>query len=201
MDKYKYVIITIAIISVIVAGAVLIIYNIRKADTQKGAETLENSVNNERVYAKVNENIAKTIIETNSKNGEKISPNAIIIFNKYYKKCGHLIKTRENVSEEMVNINEEEFQELYSDWEIKQFNKDEIILYKEFEGECGEHYLLKENNGFISIYRIESNGDIVLIEETEISTQYLPQVDLDKLKEGITLTGKEELNSYIEDFE
>lgn len=201
MNRYKYVIITIAIISVIVAGAVLIIYNIRKADTQKGEEILGNSVNNERVYAKVNENVTNTIIETNSKNGEKISPNAIIIFNKYYKKCRHLIKTRENVSEEMVNINEEEFQKLYSDWEIKQFNNDEIILYKEFEGECGEHYVLKENNGFISIYRIESNGDLVLIEKTEIATQYLPQVDLDKLKEGITLTGKEELNSYIEDFE
>ena len=71
MNRYKYVIITIAIISVIVAGAVLIIYNIRKADTQKGEEILEISANNERVYAKVNENVTNTIIETNSKMEKK----------------------------------------------------------------------------------------------------------------------------------
>ena len=201
MDKYKYVIITIIIVSIIIAGSVFIIYNIKKSDTHKEAEVLENTTNIKENYEEENLSTINDIIETNVKDEEKITPNTTIIFNKYYKKCGHTVKEKEKASEEMVNMGEEEFQELYSDWKVKQFNSDEIVLYKEFEGECGEHYVLKENNGFIAIYRIENSGDLTLIEETEISTQYLPQVDIDKLKAGITLTGKEELNSYLEDFE
>lgn len=40
-----------------------------------------------------------------------------------------------------------------------------------------------------------------LKEMTHIVTSYLPETDLAKLKEGIQVVGKEELNSTIEDYE
>lgn len=201
MNKGRYVIITIAIVSVIIAGAVLVLFNIRKADTKKGAEVLENSVKNEEINKIEYRADTNLIVETNGKETERITPNTTIVFNKYYKQCNHLIKRKEDVTAEMVNLTEDEFKSLYQDWKIQQFNSNEIIMYKEFDDECGEHYVVREDNDLISIYRRESNEKLALIEETDISTKYLPQIDRDKLKKGVELNGKEELNAYIEDFE
>ena len=51
------------------------------------------------------------------------------------------------------------------------------------------------------IYTQDANGKESINEITEISTEYLTEDDKAKLKEGIKATGKEELNSLIEDYE
>lgn len=201
MNKSSYVIIVISIICVIVAGAILVLFNIRKADTKRGAEVLENSINNEATNKIEYRADIDPTAETNSKETEKITPNTTIVFNKYYKKCNHLIRRKEDVTAEMVNLTEDEFKSLYQDWKIQQFNSSEIVMYKEFDDECGEHYVVKADNDLISIYRRDSNEKLNLIEETDISIKYLPQIDIDKLQKGVELNGKEELNAYIEDFE
>lgn len=202
MSKYKYalwmVILAIAIISVIT----YIIYNINKINVL-GKVQANVQVNTEKIdYSKTdNKDTINEIISTNTTETTKISPNAIIIFNKYYKSCKHTIIERESITEDMVNLNQTEFKKLYSDWEIEKFSSTEITLYKEYDGECGEHYLVKENNGYISIYKVLSNNDLQLIEDTQISTNCLPDMDVKGLKEGVSLVGKDELNAYIENFE
>ena len=198
MRRYTYAVIIIATVAIIVVGAVLVIYNIRRANTNEKAEVFD-SVNENKIVTN-NVVVERTSIETNFEE-EKITPNTLIVYDKYYKECGHTVREKDNSTDTMVNLNKEELRGLYSDWEIKQFGSNEVVLYKEFAGECGQHYLLKENDGFVAIYRIESDGNFKLIEQTEISTQYLPSVDINRLKEGIKLNGKEELNAYIEDFE
>lgn len=189
-----------AIITVIIAITTVIIYNLKSSKVESKQEMLGN-IKKEESINKTYENEVENTIYTSTNAEEKISPNALIIFEKYYKDCKHTIIKRENVESSMVNMTKEKFEKLYSDWKIVKFSNNEIELYKEFEGECGEHYLVKEKDGFISIYKIGSNGDEILLKDTEISTQYLPDIDVKKLKEGVKLTGKEELNSYIENFE
>ena len=199
MRKYKYALILVIASIVVIGLTTIVLFNIKKSDTQKGSQIAVNTVNNEnKIFSVGNE---EKVVITNSNGEEKISPNAIIIFNKYYKQCNHTIIDRENITNEMVNLTQEEFKNLYSDWQIKSFASNQITLYKEFEGECGEHYVVKAENGSIVIYKITSNDELELIEDTEISTQYLPQIDLDNLNQGVTLVGKEELNAYIENFE
>lgn len=101
----------------------------------------------------------------------------------------------------MVNLTVEEFMDLYSDWTLKSFTSDEIILYKEIDDECGEHYVVKTLDGNIAIYKINNENNLDLIEKTEISIKYLPQIDVENLERGVSLVGKEELNAYIENFE
>lgn len=200
MSKSRYVWIIIAIVGIIVVGGILVLFNIKKVNTEKEAIISENSIRNEDIE-RIGEQDKNVILETNGIEAERITPKTTIIFNKYYKQCGHLISRKEEVTENMVNTAEEEFTNLYKDWNIEKFSSSEIILYKEFEGECGEHYIVKENEDLIYIYRKESDGNLTLIEKTEISTKYLPQIDREKLIDGVELNGKEELNSYIEDFE
>lgn len=196
MKKYYYAIIVGIAVIIIVLLATVILFNIRKANVKYGNQTLENTpVEENNTIERNNE-----VVRTNSWS-EKISPNAIIIFNKYYKKCDHTSVTRENVANEMVNLTVDEFMDLYSDWTLKSFTSDEIILYKEIDDECGEHYVVKTLEGNIAIYKINNENNLDFVEKTEISIKYLPQIDVENLERGVSLVGKEELNAYIENFE
>ena len=143
----------------------------------------------------------KEEIVTTDSDEEKVSPNAFITFETTYNKCGHTKKEFLEVTEQMVNKTKKEIEELYTGWNIKKFTRTEIILSKKEEGECGEHYLIKEKNNVIVIYEILSNGKEKEYETTDISTEYITKEDKERLKKGIRLNGKAELNQFIEDFE
>lgn len=143
-------------------------------NTQKLAE-LENE------EYEINKASLNDTIETSSIN-TKISPNAIIIEKKYYKKCDHLIRETIDIPEELVNKSEEEVKEYYSDWNIEGYSPTEIVVYKEFDGICNEHYVVKEHNGVLGIF-IENDENIQeWLENTEISVQYLPEEDIENFK-------------------
>ena len=92
---------------------------------------------------------------------------------KHYDGCGHTLKEKENISAEMANITRNEFSKLYSDWEIKNFSNTDVELYKDFSGNCGEHFVVKSSSdGFVEIYRIKEDGTYELHETTEIAIKY-----------------------------
>ncbi len=140
------------------------------------------------------------IKQTNAKE-EKISPNAKLITNIYYNTCGHTVKNVTNIENKYINLNEEQFAKEFSNWEVKEFSSEEITIYKEEKGICGEHYKVKDKEGLVAIYALDENENETLKKVTEIATQFLPLTDSEKLKGGILVCGKENLNSLLEDFE
>lgn len=132
---------------------------------------------------------------------EKISPNATLVIKKYHGLCGHITKDYAEIPVEFVNMREEEFKNKLTDWEIKGFSPDEIVIYREVEDMCNEHYVLREKDGHVAIYVLDADNNEAISEITEISTEYLTEQDLQNLKNGIKATGKEELNSLLEDYE
>ena len=76
-----------------------------------------------------------------------------------------------------------------------------MILYREVDGECGEHYLVKEKDGKVVVYKILENGEEQEYETTQISTDYLTDTDKIEMQNGIRVNGQQELNQLIEDFE
>lgn len=159
---------------------------------EEGNEIKNNVVKNE---------IAKTEIETNSKN-EKISINTVIVEETYYKDCDHLVKEEVKDKEKYINLTEEGLKEKFKDWEVKRFGKDKVILYREAEKICDEHYILKDVNGYVTVYSMakdDSIKDEVLV--TDIATEYLTDTDKKELEEGIKVYTRQNLNKLIEDFE
>ena len=159
---------------------------------------------------KVNELIESNIISTNkvqeeiiatSRSDVKLSPNAYIIFEKYYTDCGHTIIQKEKVKDSEVNKDEEYFKNAYSDWEIESFTAEEVKLYKEFQGNCDEHYLITIDDENIVVYSVDNDGNRTLKEKTDIPVQYLPNEDIELLQKGITAYGQNELAKKLEDFE
>lgn len=132
---------------------------------------------------------------------EKTSPNCSLTTKTYYKKCGHTKSEYANLPQNLVNLTKNEIQEKYSKYEIESFASNEIILYQETEGECGEHYMVKDKDGMVTIYQILEDGSQNELEITGVSTEYLPETDKINMKNGIQVNGRQELNQLIEDFE
>ena len=173
------------------------LYKIKKIDNnpQKIAELIEDECTFMGEVAFNDE-----LINANT-NIEKTSPNCTIILKVYYKKCGHLVEKKKTIEETEVNLTEEEVKEMFKDWEVQRFTPTEIVLYKELDEFCGEHYVLRQKDENIAIYKIDEENNEKYIETTDISINYLAEEDLEKIKEGIKVNSKKELNMALEDFE
>lgn len=189
----------ISIIGVIIA-IVLIIIGITIVNKSNEELNIVNEItyNNTTTQNTINANI--DLVTTNSSE-EKTSPNCQLVFKKYYKKCEHITVENKEIPEELVNKTREEIEEFYSDWKVVTYNDLQILLYKEEEGICNEHYIIKVKDGYIAIYTIDENAKETLQEVTQILTAYLPEEDLIRLEEGIQIQGKENLNQALEDYE
>lgn len=204
MKKSWIIILASAVIIIgIIAG--LTIYNKNK-NSQNNIIVNEINMVSEKVADECTEEYeemekqAKLDIETNSSE-EKISPNCLITLKRYYNECEHTINEYIDVPNDLVNGTREDLEKEFPNWEIQKFSSNEIILYKEFDSNCGQHFILRNDNGKITIYKINENNEEEIYEKTEISVEYLTESDKVEIQNGLRVNGIEELNQLIEDFE
>ena len=62
-------------------------------------------------------------------------------------------------------------------------------------------YIVKAEDEYIKIYYINNNNEKILYKVTDIAVQYLGKDDVENLNQGIQVTGMQELNQLLEDFE
>ena len=196
MKKWGIIIafIIIFIIAIFVGNYIYDLSN--KEENTIKSENTSNSIVNQVDYSVRND----ITINTDSEE-EKISPNATLILKKHYKECDHTIKEYAEIPEEFVNLTKSEIEKEYPEWEVEKFTPLDIILIKEEEGFCNEHFILREEQGVITVYKIDKQGGESLYDTTGISVEYLTENDKLELKNGIKVYGKEELNSMLENYE
>lgn len=187
MKKYVIIVVVIGIILGFLTG--LYLYKVNQMKDNKSGQV--NQDENNVIEKIANENIDNSVSANNEE--EKVSPNCVLILKVYYTKCEHLIQNKKNIEEAEVNMTEQELKEKFRDWEVQRFTPTEIVLYKEIDEFCDEHYLLKEKDGYIAVYKLDEEDKPTLIETTEISTEYLAEQDLKEIKNGIKIFSKSEL--------
>ncbi len=193
------------IIAIIIIGIILgiFIYN-NNANNNKQSSIVKNEINivSEKVTDECTEEYqnSEEEIETDSQE-EKISPNCLLTLKKYYEECNHTINEYVDIPQDLVNGTEEDLKNEYPYWQVEKYSSNDIILYKEFNSNCGQHFVLREDNGKITVYKINENNAEEVYENTEISVEYLSETDKIKISEGIRVNGIEELNQLLEDFE
>ncbi len=186
------------IIIVIAVGVGIFMFNTNNKPKNQINNT---NIDNEIIANQVNYSVKNDITVNTNTNEEKISPNATLILKREYKECGHILKEYKRITDELVNLTQKELVEKNKDWEIEKFSNMEVILIKEVEGVCDEHYVLKEEDGVIAVYKMEEENKEVLEELTGISTEYLTENDKMEIEQGIKVYGREELNSILENYE
>ena len=187
-------------------GAFIVLFIVSAVITffvvKNNEKSQEYAITDDCVYEEENKEVGNTDdeVEVNSTT-EKVSPNAFLIIKKEYNECGHTTEDDVEIPNEMVNKTQEEIEQMYKDFKVESFSSNEVVLYKNVNGKCGEHYTVKDENGKVVVYNTNEKGEEVLYEETSISTEYLTENDVENIKKGIEIYGKQNLNSFIEDFE
>lgn len=200
MDKKWIVAVIVTIIIGLMIGIGFAIFS-GNNDTEKMEYVSEKELADaEEQENSVNQIESQNAIETASTQ-DTISPNAIIIKKTYYEACDHLIRKTEDIPEELVNKTQEDVELEFPDWKIEEYTPTQIILYKTDSGNCGEHYFVQDHNGVIGIYTVDEYGIKTLEEDTEISTLYLPEEDVQNLKAGVEIVGHTNLVEFLEDYE
>ena len=198
MNKVILILVSIIIIITSIITAV-VIYNGEDEEQAKVSiknveinttNTLENNVSSDN----------QNVVETNVKEVQ-ISPNAFITFKETYEGCGHTKVDFVEVPEDFVNLSKEELKDKYSDWNIEKFTDTDIILSKDFEGSCDEHFIVKDVNGVVTVFKIKEDGTEEEYQTTDIATEYLTDTDKLEMEKGISVNGKQNLNQLIEDYE
>ena len=178
--------------------------NLNDKANKNGRNNGKNGNGENNSYYDNNENsndVENSVILKTSSGEEKTTPNTLIIFESYYSKCGHSKIRSEKIANEYVNKTKEEMQKIYCDWEIRSFSSDRIELFKNENSLCGNHYIVREENGYVTVYNINKDGQEVLSDKTDISTKYLPKDDNDLLKNGIKANSTSQLEQILADFE
>ena len=194
MSKRNIIIASI-VVSVIIAGSIGY-FLFQKYERESIKE--EHIINDEYSKEIIDDN---GIISTTSNEDVVLLPNAKIIIKQFYKKCGHTVEEELSVPEEIVNMNESEAKKYYFGWEIEKFSATEIVIYKENIDICEEHYIVRDVDGIVNVYRKNDENEEILVTSTDIITKYLPIEDCDKLRNGINIIGKENLSILLEDYE
>lgn len=193
----KIIIMLLSIIVVIAAMVTaLIIYMPEKEESVKIANIAQNKVDNDKNEM---ENVIN-VVETNT-NEERISPNAFITFKQTYNECGHTKVEFVEVPQEFVNLTEEELKQKYPEWNVEKFTDTDIILNKDVKGNCNEHYIVKDVNGIVTVFRVLADETEEEYQVTDIATEYLTDTDKIEMEKGIKVNGKQNLNQLIEDYE
>lgn len=198
----KIIVTMIAII--IVIGAIFTAIAIFPSKHNEEEEKIETKIAEEEIIDDCTEEYEgleyESTVKANTQE-EKTSPNCSLTINTYYQTCGHIKNEYTNLPQNLVNLTKEKIQEKYQECKIESFASNNIILYQEKEGECGEHYIVKDKEGTVTIYQVLEDGSQKEVETTSITTEYLPETDKINMKNGIEVNGKQELNQLIEDFE
>lgn len=194
LERKVFVGICILIIIVLAIFAGLYLYDMNNVNK-------ENINNNVTEVNTREENVEITEALEIANQEEKTTPNTLIIYRTYYTKCKHYINEYKDIDISSVNLTEEEVKDKNRDWRIKEFSAEQIVLEKEEEAFCNQHFKLKLIDGNVIIFIIDENGNEAEYQKTEITSEYLTNEDILKLTEGIVVYGKENLSSVLEDYE
>lgn len=195
MRKYIVLALILALVASFIIG--LYVHKLKNVNEKIAFETEYNNEQSKNVIKK-----AEGIIKETASSENKTTPNTKIIEKKYYNDCKHLVQEEQKITNKLVNKTESEFQIEYIGWEIQRFTPNEIVVYKEINDYCDEHYVLKDVEGEIIVYKLDKQGKIrETVKETGIQTKYLSEIDLEQLSQGIKVYGNKNLSQAIEDFE
>jgi len=143
--------------------------------------------------------ISNTQLQVSRPENILIRPGTILIMQKKYTKCRHVISTKITAPPDMVNLTEGQLRLAFKRWEITKFSPEEVIMLKKIQTKCSHHFILKEKDGFVAVYYQQPIDGIALKEVTPLLVKNLPQKEKSRLKDGIMIESPQALAQTLED--
>jgi hypothetical protein len=154
----------------------------------------------------VKNNIDEGITIAKNTNQEKhLTENTKIIFERNYIKSNESDKEIVYPKQNWIGKNEEEFQKLFDDWEINQFNESEVIAKKIIDSYSPKYYKLgiakKNDNEYIAIYNYDKEGQELIKYISDTPLSLLNKQEQNKIKKGLIFNNSEEIYRMLENYD
>ena len=94
----------------------------------------------------------------------------------------------------------EQLKSIYNGWQVVSFSPERVILRCSIEGRSSEVFLLGEDEGYLAVFYEDTDKTIRLKERTELPLSALPEGEARQIREGIRVTGEENLAKLLSDY-
>ncbi|MCR4430786.1 MAG: BofC C-terminal domain-containing protein [Tepidanaerobacteraceae bacterium] len=122
----------------------------------------------------------------------KLKPGAKMIYITYYSGCGHENREEKTAEERFAGFTKKQLEKEVEGWEIESFTPDEVVLKKQIDGICGDHYYIGLNDGYVTLFRGLPGVQSEVVEKTDILADTLREEDRTMLERGIIINSREE---------
>lgn len=138
----------------------------------------------------------------NSSDLEKdhINPSTKIIYEYYYTKDNVTERFEESPPYFLIGLDADDLKKNYPNWEVISFSDKEVTMRMTFPGFSNQQYIIGEYNGLLAVYYQKPIDGIALKEITNIPISSLPENEQKNLKEGIYVSGIENLIKALSDY-
>jgi hypothetical protein len=131
----------------------------------------------------------------------KISANTDLIQRIIYLKCNDEEVFRTKPASNLVGLNYQQVQKIYSGWNIDKFDTAEVEMTLKVDSYCREHannMFLGIRDGYIAIYYGKPGPKAIVKEVTNIPVNKLMPQDVEELRRGMEIKSREELLRTLE---
>lgn len=130
----------------------------------------------------------------------RIMPSTKMVYEYYYTEDG-VTQTLEDVPPYfLLDMTLEDMKKVYTDWKIVSFSSEKVVMRKTLEAKSNEQYIIGEKNGYVAVYYKEAQHGIILHEITNTPLSALPLEEQERLLEGISVIGDENLSKILSDY-
>lgn len=135
---------------------------------------------------------------------EIIKPSTKIIYNYYYEDEGFCESTNEMAPQFLIGMNAEELKNTFanSDWKINNFSGLEVVLQKNISKSEKQNYVIGIKNGYVAVFYHENKLCALNLKEvTNTPVNSLSPEEQERLKNGIKISGNDNLLLVMQDYE
>ena len=128
-----------------------------------------------------------------------IHQKTMIVYQYFYSKDKVTKEQVEVAPQFLQGLDMEQLKSIYEGWQIILFSPEKVILRCKIDGMSSETYILGENDGYLAIFYEDAQKGIHLKEITELPLSALPDGEARQIREGLRVTGEENLAKVLSD--
>ncbi len=131
---------------------------------------------------------------------KEIDANTEMIYQYFYTQDRVTKEQTEPAPVFLQGLEREQLQSVYNGWQIVYFSPEKVILRCKIEGKSSESYIIGQEDGYLAIFYEDGQKVIHLYERTDIPLSTLPDGEAEQIREGLRVTGEENLAKVLSDF-
>lgn len=131
---------------------------------------------------------------------QEIDADTKMIYQYFYTKDRVMQEKIEPSPDFLQGLDRAQLESVYNGWQLVYFSPEKVILRCRIEGKSSESYLIGEYEGFVAVFYEDIQKTIHLQECTDIPLSALPEGEQVQLRDGLRVTGEENLARVLADY-